>query len=61
MHKLGLNNVILLTLRDGRQNRLHDSILGVIETSLLEGPIYFNCFLDMTTNIRESFSGDFKY
>ena len=57
MHKLGLNNAILLTFRDGRYNKFHESILGTIETSLFRGPIWFNCFQDITINLKESYNG----
>ena len=34
MHKLRLNNAILMTLRDGRYKKFYEFILGTIETSL---------------------------
>ena len=36
---LGLSN-----LGDGRHKKFTDSLLGIIESTLGEGPIYFNCF-----------------
>ena len=57
MHKLGLNNAILMTLRDGRYNKFHESILGTIETNLSQGPTWFNYFPDITINLRESYDG----
>ena len=59
MHKLGLSNAILLNLRDGRQNKFQESIFGTVETSLIEGPIYFNCFLNMTISLRETCNGPY--
>ena len=40
----GLNTSVSLCLRDGRLLKFDDSLLGMIETSLYEDPIYFNCF-----------------
>ena len=40
----GLNTSVSLCLRDGRHLNFDDSLLGMIETSLYEDPIYFNCF-----------------
>ena len=57
MHKLELNNVILLTLRDGRLNKFHESILGTVETSLSKGLIWFNYFPNITINLKESYNG----
>ena len=34
IHKLGLNNTILLTLRDEKYNKFYESILGTIKTNL---------------------------
>jgi hypothetical protein len=38
----GLNNSVLLCLRDGRHLNFRDSLLGSIESSLYEGPVCFN-------------------
>ena len=40
----GLNTSILACLRDQRHNDFEDSLLGIVETSLTNGPIYFDCF-----------------
>lgn len=40
----GLNTSVSLCLRDARHLNFDDSLLGMIETSLYEDPIYFNCF-----------------
>lgn len=42
--KLGLKTCILLCLRDCRHENFENSLLGIIETSLCQGPMYFNCF-----------------
>ena len=57
IHKLGLNNAILMALRDNWYNKFYKSILGIVETRLSQGPIWFNCFLDITINLRESYEG----
>ena len=40
----GLNTSVLLCLRDCRFLNFDQSIIGRIETSLYEDPLYFNCF-----------------
>ena len=57
MHKLRLNNAILMTLRDGRYNKFQESILGTLEISFSQGPALFNCFPNITINLRESYEG----
>ena len=42
----GLNTSVLLCLRDCRFLNFDQSIIGRIETSLYEDPLYFNCFPD---------------
>jgi hypothetical protein len=39
----GLNTTVLLCLRDGRHLDFQDSLLRMVESSLYEGPFYFNC------------------
>ena len=34
----------MLCLRDGRHYNFHDSLLGMVESSLFQGPVYFNCY-----------------
>jgi hypothetical protein len=47
----GLNNSVLLCLRDGRHLRFKDSLLGSIESSLYEGPVYFNCYPNISLSL----------
>jgi len=47
----GLNNSVLLCLRDGRHLRFKDSLLGSIESSLYEGPVYFNCYPNFSLSL----------
>ena len=49
----GLNTSILLCLRDARFTNFSDSILGMIESSLYNGPIHFDCFPDLTISLSE--------
>ena len=37
-----------MCLRDARFKNFKDSILDMITTSLYNGPVYFNCYLDLT-------------
>ncbi|XLS55306.1 hypothetical protein HN51_005061 [Arachis hypogaea] len=40
----GLSASILMCLRDIRHNDFQDSLIGIVETSLGHGLVYFNCF-----------------
>ena len=44
----GINASVLMCLRDARFKNFKDSILGMITASLYDGPIYFNCYPDLT-------------
>ena len=48
-----LNTSILLCLRDARFTNFSDSILGMIESSLYNGPIHFDCFPDLTISLSD--------
>lgn len=48
-----LDVAVLLCLRDKRHNRFHDSLLGTVESSLSHGPIFFNCFPDLTVSLDD--------
>ena len=39
-----LNTSVLLCLRDDRHLGFNDSLLGIMETSLHKGPVYYGCF-----------------
>ena len=43
-----INASVLMCLRDARFKNFKDSILGMITASLYNGPIYFNCYPDLT-------------
>ncbi|KAL6557106.1 hypothetical protein OROMI_017456 [Orobanche minor] len=42
--KLGLNTSAIICLRDNRFIRFHDSVMGMVESTLRDGPIYFSYF-----------------
>lgn len=46
--RLGLNTAAMLCVRDKRHNKFNDSLLGVVESSLCDGPIYFSCYPNLT-------------
>ena len=46
--RLGINTSVLLCLRDARFINFRISILGMIQSSLFNGPIHFDVFPDLT-------------
>ena len=44
----GINASVLMYLCDARFKNFKDSILGMITASLYDGPVYFNCYPDLT-------------
>ena len=51
--RLGINASILLCLRDARHNQFETSILGMIQSSLFNGPVYFDCFPDLPLALND--------
>ena len=49
----GLNNSVLTCIRDKRHLKFSDSLLGCIESTLNEGPIYFNCFPNFSVYLHD--------
>jgi hypothetical protein len=43
--------VYYYVLRDGRHLRFNDFLLGSIESSLYEGPVYFNCYPNFSLSL----------
>ena len=43
-----------MCLRDARFKNFKDSILGMITASLYDGPVYFNCYPDLTLALDDS-------
>ncbi|KAG4963119.1 hypothetical protein JHK85_040562 [Glycine max] len=50
---MGIDAVVLMCLRDIRHNKFEDSLIGTVETSLGQGPIYFNCYPNKTVNLMD--------
>ena len=48
-----LNTSVLLYLRDDRHLRFNDSLLGMMETSLHNGPVYFNCYPNFALTLAD--------
>ena len=44
----GINASVLMCLRDARFKIFKDSILGMITASMYDGPVYPNCYPDLT-------------
>ena len=49
----GINSSVLMCLRDARFKNFKDSILGMITASLYDGPVYFNCYPDLTLTLDD--------
>jgi hypothetical protein len=49
----GLNTSVLLCLRDGRFKIYNDTLLGMVESSLYKGPIYFNCYPNFAVSLTD--------
>ncbi|XP_059649129.1 uncharacterized protein LOC132295071 [Cornus florida] len=50
----GLNTSVLVFLRDGGFLRFKDSILATMETSLNDGPVYFNCYPNYPVSLNDA-------
>ena len=48
-----LNTSVLLCLRDHRHLRFNDSLLGMMETSLHNGPVYFNFYPNFAFSLSD--------
>uniref|UniRef100_A0A0R0ISL9 DUF7588 domain-containing protein n=1 Tax=Glycine max TaxID=3847 RepID=A0A0R0ISL9_SOYBN len=48
---MGIDAAVLMCLRDIRHNQFEDSLIGTVETSLGQGPIYFNCYPNKTVSL----------
>jgi len=42
-----------MCLRDIKHNKFKDSLIGIVETSLGQGPIYFNCYPNKTVSLMD--------
>ncbi|GAV58054.1 LOW QUALITY PROTEIN: MP domain-containing protein, partial [Cephalotus follicularis] len=62
----GLNSSFLACLRDAKHLNFDDSLIGAIETSLCNGPVYFDEYPDLSisltnTNILENLKSNIKF
>ncbi|RDX89482.1 hypothetical protein CR513_28786, partial [Mucuna pruriens] len=49
---MSIDVAVLMCLRDIRHNKFEDSLIGTVETSLGQGPVYFNCYPNKTNSIQ---------
>jgi hypothetical protein len=49
----GLNTSVFLGLRDGRFMVYQDALLGMVESSLYNGPIYFDCYPNFVVSLKD--------
>ncbi|KAJ0038879.1 hypothetical protein Pint_22051 [Pistacia integerrima] len=49
----GVNTSILLCLRDKRLLDFNNSLLSVLQSSLVDGPVYFNCFPNIMVFLQD--------
>ena len=49
----GLNTSVLLCLRDGRFKIYKYALLGMVESSLFQEPIYFNCYPNFAVSLTD--------
>ncbi|PIN20109.1 hypothetical protein CDL12_07206 [Handroanthus impetiginosus] len=49
----GLNTSALILVRDKRHNQFEDSLLGIVEPTLCDGPVYFKCFPNFTVSLTD--------
>ncbi|KAH1262177.1 polyprotein [Glycine max] len=50
---MGIDAAVLMCLRDIRHNQFEDSLIGTVETSLGQGPIYFNCYPNKIVSLMD--------
>jgi hypothetical protein len=51
--RFGINAFVLLCLRDARFINFRTSILGMIQSSLFNGPVHFDVFLNLTLSLDD--------
>ena len=49
----GLDSSVLLQLRDARHKNMTNSILGIVESSLANGPIHFDCYHNLKISLHD--------
>lgn len=55
MVRLGLDCPIMLALRDKSLKTFKDSLLALANTNICQGPIYFNCFPNLSKDLEDPF------
>ena len=53
LYRLGLDTPLCLLLRDDRLLNFEDSLLGVLQSNLANGPVYFNCYPNFSVDIND--------
>jgi len=53
LYRLGLDTPLCLLLRDDRLLNFDDSLLGVLQSNLAQGPVYFNCYPNFSVDIND--------
>ncbi|PIN17194.1 hypothetical protein CDL12_10144 [Handroanthus impetiginosus] len=51
--RIGLNTSALILVRDRRHNQFEDSLLGIVESTLCDGHVYFKCFPNFTVSLTD--------
>lgn len=54
--RLGLDKPICVCLRDARHNNFQDSLLGVMESNMTHGLVYFDYYLDLELSCIDDLS-----
>jgi len=50
---MGIDAAVLMCLRDIRHKKFEDSLIGTLETSLGQGPVYFNCYPNKIVSLMD--------
>jgi len=50
---MGIDAAVLMCLRDIRHNKFEYSLIGIVEISLGQGPVYFNCYPNKTVSLMD--------
>ncbi|XP_060183118.1 uncharacterized protein LOC132613080 [Lycium barbarum] len=53
LYRLGLDTPLCLLLRDNRLLNFDYSLLGVLQSNLAHGPVYFNCYPNYSVDIND--------
>ncbi|KAG5577364.1 hypothetical protein H5410_057498 [Solanum commersonii] len=53
LFRKGLDIPVCVVLRDGRFLNFDDSMIGVLQSNLADGPIYFNCYPNFSIDIND--------